>query len=58
MMMNGTGLSLGDMTGMLRSPCLSDASFYRWAAVVYLKFSDISRGDYWDDEVKNKHINA
>ena len=36
----------------------TDASLFRWAAVIHLRSSDLSIGDYLEDEMKNKHINV
>ena len=36
----------------------TDASLFRWAAVIHLRSSDLSIGDYLEDEMKNKHIDV
>ena len=36
----------------------TDASLFRWAAVIHLRSSDLSIGDYLEDEMKDKHINV
>ena len=35
-----------------------DASVFFWAAIIHLKSSDLSFGDYREEEMKDKHINV
>lgn len=36
----------------------SDASSFRWGAVIHLPTGTISVGDYWEETVRNEHINV
>ena len=36
----------------------SDASSFRWAAVIHLPSRTLSVGDYWDEDIRGEHINV
>ena len=36
----------------------SDASSFQWAAVTCLPSGTISVGDYWDEDIRDEHINV
>ena len=36
----------------------SDASSFRWEAVTSLPSGTISVGDYWDEDIRDEHINV
>ena len=35
-----------------------NAKSFRWAAVTFLPSGTISVGDYWDEDIRNEHINV
>jgi len=36
----------------------SDASSFRWAAVIHLPSGTLSVGDYWSEDIRGEHINV
>ena len=36
----------------------SDASSFRWEAVTFLPSGTFSVGDYWDEDIRDEHINV
>ena len=36
----------------------SNASSFRWGSVIHLPTGTISLGDYWEESVRNEHINV
>ena len=54
----GAKFYIREMAASLAISLSTDASLFRWAAVIHLRSSDLSIGDYLEDEMKNKHINV